>query len=173
MDVLAWNHLAVQLFVDFATLPPRERNLARFGFLDPASQDRFVDWHDVAKATVGQLRLAAGRHADDEALATLLGELTMKSEVFRALWAGRDVKERTYGTKRFRHPLVGELTLRFENFDLPGGSSQRLVIFSAEPASPAQSALELLSMWTTTAAHDHEGTETMNTTSTLTQDSPQ
>jgi transcriptional regulator with XRE-family HTH domain len=152
MDVLAWNQLASALFFDFASAPPRERNLARFGFLDADSKERFVDWQDVARATVGTLRLATSRHDDDEVLATLLGELMMKSEQFRTLWAGRDVKQRTHGSKRFRHPVVGELTLRFENFDLPGETGQRLVAFSPEPASPAASALELLAMWTAPSA---------------------
>jgi transcriptional regulator with XRE-family HTH domain len=89
MDVLAWNQLASALFFDFAAAPPRERNLARFGFLDTGSKERFVDWQDVARATVGTLRLATSRHDDDEVLATLLGELMMKSE--RELRpAGRD-----------------------------------------------------------------------------------
>jgi transcriptional regulator with XRE-family HTH domain len=152
MDVLAWNQLASALFFDFAAATPRERNLARFGFLDTGSKERFVDWQDVARATVGTLRLATSRHDDDEVLATLLGELMMKSEQFRTLWAGRDVKQRTHGSKRFRHPVVGELTLRFENFDLPGETGQRLVAFSPEPASPAASALELLAMWTAPSA---------------------
>jgi transcriptional regulator with XRE-family HTH domain len=152
MDVLAWNQLAAALFFDFNEVPPRERNLARFGFLDARSKDRFIDWQDVARATVGTLRLAASRHDDDEVLATLLGELLMKSEQFRTLWAGRDVKQRTHGSKRFRHPVVGELTLRFENFDLPGEAGQRLVTFSPEPASPAANALELLAMWTAPSA---------------------
>lgn len=151
MDVLAWNRLAALLFFDFAEVAPRERNLARFAFLSDDAQDRFVDWSDVLRATVGGLRLAAGRYANDKALATLIGELTMKSEPFRTLWAGRDVKQRTHGVKRFRHPLVGELPLRFENFDVCGESTQRLVTFSAEPASPAESALELLAMWTSPA----------------------
>ncbi|GGS37276.1 MULTISPECIES: helix-turn-helix transcriptional regulator [Actinokineospora] len=159
MDVLAWNRLSPQLFFDFAAAAPRDRNLARFAFLDEASKERFLDWNDVARATVGQLRLAAGRHADDDALATLLGELTMKSPVFRTLWAGRDVKQRTHGVKRFHHPLIGELPLRFENFDVCGESGQRLVTFSPEPGSPAQSALELLAMWTAPAAVREEAAE--------------
>lgn len=147
MDVLASNRLAAQLFTDFHAQPGAGRNLARFCFLDPESRDRFVDWPDVARATVGQLRLASGRHRDDEGLARLVGDLAIGSESFRMLWAGRDVRERTHGEKRFRHPLVGELTLRFENFELAGVTGQRLVTFSAPPDGPAAAALELLAMW--------------------------
>ncbi|MEV4638432.1 helix-turn-helix transcriptional regulator [Actinoplanes sp. NPDC049548] len=151
MDVLAGNRLAAMLFFDFDAVSARERNLARFAFLDPAARERFVDWGDVARATVGALRLAAGRHPRDEPLATLVGELTLRSEAFRELWSGRDVRERTHGRKRFRHPLVGELTLRYENFDVPGASGQRLVAFSADPAGPDQAALELMAMWRASA----------------------
>ncbi|MGX6607399.1 MmyB family transcriptional regulator [Micromonosporaceae bacterium Da 78-11] len=152
LDVLAWNRLAAVLFFDFGAATTPERNLARFAFLDPLSRQRFVDWPDVARATVGQLRLAAGRHAHDEVLAGLLEELTGRSEEFRTRWAERDVRERTHGVKRFRHPLVGELPLRFENLDLPGGG-QRLVVFSPAPGTPAEQAIELLAMWTAPGRH--------------------
>jgi hypothetical protein len=85
------------------------------------------------------------RHGRDRALATLVGELTLGSAEFRDLWAGRDVRERTHRQKRFRHPVVGELTLAFENFDLPGGDGQRMVTFTALPGDPG---LGLPAMWT-------------------------
>ncbi|KAA2261274.1 helix-turn-helix transcriptional regulator [Solihabitans fulvus] len=147
-DVLAWNPLAARVFLDFDAATQRERNLARFVFLEPASRDVYLDWDEVASATVGGLRLAAGRHPGDDALVSLLGELSMTSDEFRTRWAGRDVQVRTNGAKRLRHPLVGELALRYENFDLPDGSGQRLITLSAEPASPTETALQLLSMWT-------------------------
>ena len=145
MDVLGWNRLAALLFFDFDAATARERNLARFAFLDPGSRERFADWPDVARATAGALRLAAGRHGRDRALATLIGELMVGSADFRELWSGRDVRERTDGQKRFRHPVVGELTLAFENFDLPGGTGQRMVTFTAPAGDPG---LDLLAMWT-------------------------
>ncbi len=52
MDVLAWNRLATQLFFDFDASPPARRNLARFAFLDPASQQVFLDWPEGARACV-------------------------------------------------------------------------------------------------------------------------
>jgi hypothetical protein len=53
------------------------------------------------------------------------------------LWAGRDVRERTHGTKRFHNPTAGDLNLRFETFDLPDHTGQRLMTFTAEPGSPS------------------------------------
>jgi hypothetical protein len=62
---------------------------------------------------VGHLRLDAGLHADDPLLAALIGELSMKSEDFRTLWAAHDVKGKSHGSMRMTHALAGELTLRY------------------------------------------------------------
>ena len=54
------------------------------------------------------------------------------------------------GTKRFHHPLIGDLTLDFESLDLPGDPGQTLLVYTAEPNSPSQQALNLLASWTST-----------------------
>jgi hypothetical protein len=52
------------------------------------------------------------------------------------------------GTKQFHHPLVGDLALDFEAFDLPGDEGQRLNVYTAARDSPAAEALALLASWT-------------------------
>jgi hypothetical protein len=144
MDVLAWNRLAAALVVDFATLPPERRNTAKLVFLDEGMQSRYPDWEEAARDTVAHLRLLAGRHPDDPALAELIGELSMKSEVFRRWWARHDVREKTHGTKRLVHPIVGPLTLSYETLALRGDPDQLLVTYVAEPGSDSETALRLL-----------------------------
>ena len=61
----------------------------------------------VAAEAVGTLRLDAGRYPDDPATRQLVGELAMTSEDFRRWWADHRVVERSHGTKRMRHPIVG------------------------------------------------------------------
>jgi hypothetical protein len=70
---------------------PERRNAARHFFLDEGARRLYVDWDDAGRDTVANLRLAAGRHPDDPELATLVGELSMKSEEFRRWWARHDV----------------------------------------------------------------------------------
>src|SRR6185369_7087460 len=72
MDVLGWNRLAAALIADFGTLEPKERNIPRLVFLDPASRDFYPDWEAVADETVGYLRMYAGRYPDDPELAELV-----------------------------------------------------------------------------------------------------
>ncbi|MGW5660106.1 helix-turn-helix domain-containing protein [Streptomyces sp. NPDC003758] len=150
-DILAWNRMAAAVFGDWAQLPPQERNWARMTFLKPEYQDLFVDWEQKAIDIVCQLRYQAGCHPDDPRLSALVGELSVKSEEFRRLWATHDVKEKSHGLKRLRHPLVGDLALHFESFRVPDDGELALVTYHAEPGSASAEALRLLASWGTDA----------------------
>ncbi|MFJ8084250.1 helix-turn-helix domain-containing protein [Streptomyces sp. NPDC096205] len=150
-DILAWNRMAAALFGDWAELPPAHRNWARLVFLRPDYHDLFQDWEQKAIDIVCHLRMDAGCYPDDPRLSALVGELSVKSEDFRRLWATHDVKEKSHGVKLLRHPLVGELSLRFESFRLADDSEQVLVTYHADPATPSAEALRLLASWGTDA----------------------
>jgi transcriptional regulator with XRE-family HTH domain len=144
MDVLACNRLVCALLEDFDALPPQERNLARHMFLHEGVRALYATWESNARDTVEMLRMYAGRHPDDPKLSTLVGELSLKSEEFRQWWAAHDVRERTYGTKRLCHPIVGELTIAYETFQLPADPDQTFCIYTVEPDSPSEVALQRL-----------------------------
>ncbi|MCT7353267.1 helix-turn-helix transcriptional regulator [Streptomyces sp. 15-116A] len=160
-DILAWNRMAAALFGDWGELPPQERNWARLVFLNPEYRERYVDWDQKASDIVSFLRMDAGRYPDDPQMSTLVGELSMKSEEFRRLWATHDVKEKGHGTKRMRHPLVGELTLAYETFHLPDDPDQALITYHAEPGSPSAEALRLLGSWAADARHPEAPSSTL------------
>jgi hypothetical protein len=63
------------------------------------------------------------------------------------LWAGHDVRIHTTGTKRFHHPVAGDLSLQFETLHLPGDEGQTLFTFTAEPGSASETALAFLASW--------------------------
>jgi transcriptional regulator with XRE-family HTH domain len=150
-EVLAWNRMAAAVFGDWAELPAAERNWARMVFLKPEYRELFVDWEQKAIDIVCHLRMDAGCYPDDPRLSALVGELSVKSEDFRRLWATHDVKEKSHGVKLLHHPLVGELSLRFESFRLADDSEQVLVTYHADPATPSAEGLRLLASWGTDA----------------------
>ncbi|MFF1357636.1 helix-turn-helix domain-containing protein [Streptomyces sp. NPDC058297] len=156
-EILAWNRMAAALFGDWGELPPPERNWARLVFLDPSYRDLFLEWESKASDMVSYLRLYAGCHPDDPELSALVGELSVKSEEFRRLWATHDVKEKGHGVKRMRHPLVGDLALMYETLHLPDDEEQFLVVYHAEPGSPSAEALRLLASWGTDAVRAGQG----------------
>lgn len=143
-DVLAINRVGRALLCDFEAMASAERNHARWVLLEPEPRELYVDWVDVARVNVAMLRLDAGRHPDNPRLGTLIEELTEKSPEFRAWWTTHDVLQRTYGSRHYRHPHVGELELHFEALRLPGDFEQTLFVYSAEPGSPSARALREL-----------------------------
>jgi transcriptional regulator with XRE-family HTH domain len=148
MDVLGWNRLAAALIADFGSLEPKDRNIPRLVFLDPATRDFYPDWEAVADETVGYLRMYAGRYPDDPELAELVGELSIHSPEFRQHWARHDVKDKTFGTKAQYHHLVGEITVRYETLQPPGEPDQLMVTYTVEPGSTSEQNLRLLASWT-------------------------
>jgi len=147
LDILATNRMARALLCDFDALPPRERNHARWVFLDPAARELYLDWEAVARDNVAVLRMDAGRHPDDPELSELIGELTIKSPDFARWWSDHDVLRQTHGTKRYHHPVVGNLTVAYEALPLPDDAEQTLFVYSVEPGSPSAEALALLGSW--------------------------
>ncbi|MGW0585681.1 helix-turn-helix transcriptional regulator, partial [Streptomyces sp. NPDC002920] len=162
-DILVWNRMAAAVFGDWAELPAREQNWARLVFLRPEYRDLFVDWEHKASDVVSQLRMDAGSHPDDPRLSALVGELSVKSEEFRRLWATHDVKEKCHGIQRLHHPLVGELDLRLESFHQADAHEQMLVTYHAEPNSPSAEALRLLASWGADATRAGTGTSSART----------
>ena len=92
---LVLDHEADELFANRGILQCR-------GAVAPRAARQF---DDVAEA---------GRDPHDRGLQDLVGELSTRSETFRTLWGAHDVRTHGSGTKRFRHPVVGELTLAYE-----------------------------------------------------------
>ncbi|WP_131741592.1 helix-turn-helix domain-containing protein [Actinomadura roseirufa] len=140
LTVLAHNLLGGALFDGHL----HGRDLMRLVFLDPDARDFYPDWERVARNTVAGLRESAGGDPADPRLAELVRELSSRSADFRRLWARHDIRQKTRETKRFRHPLVGELTLEYESLTVNSAPGQQLVVYQAEPGGASAHALTLL-----------------------------
>lgn len=145
-DVLAANDLAVALSPHMAPGVNRLRAL----FTDPLARELHMDWEQGTAGVVAQLRAAVGSDTDDPRLAQLVGELSLKSERFRRLWARHDVRRWESATTRLMHPQVGELHLRREKLAIAGPEGLLLVVHHAEPGTPSAQALALLGSLTAT-----------------------
>jgi transcriptional regulator with XRE-family HTH domain len=149
MDVLAANPLAIAV----APYHAPGHNLVRAAFLDPRVRDMYGDWEYVTESTVAGLRALVGPEVDDPRLNELVGELSVRSERFRQLWARHDARPKRSGTILLDHPQVGPLELSYEKLPIPDTNCQTLVIYHAEPGTPSAQALTLLA---TTAADARE-----------------
>ncbi|KQT02536.1 helix-turn-helix transcriptional regulator [Cellulomonas sp. Leaf395] len=152
-DLLATNALGRAFYSPVIGDGGRPPNLARFQFLDPAARDFYPDWDLFAEMCVAIMRAEAGRDPHDKGLQDLVGELSTRSETFRRLWGAHDVRTHGSGTKRFHHPVVGELTLAYEELAITAEPGQVLMVYTAEPGSPSAERLRLLASWGADVAH--------------------
>lgn len=159
LDLLAANALGRALFDVVYASPTRRSaasapNMASFVFLDPAAGDFYADLDDAAATCVKILRAQAGSTPHDERHTQLVGELSTRSENFRARWAAHDVGVHRAGEKTLHHHEVGELVLGFEELSLDSAPSIVLSTYIAEPASPTAERLQLLAAWNATHANE-------------------
>ncbi len=96
-DVLACNPSGLRLFAGMEKWPAKQRNIARYVFLDPAARDLFDDWGNQIRGCVARLRALAGTEPDAPDLAQLAGELLLKSPEFARLLERSGTKEQTVG----------------------------------------------------------------------------
>ncbi|MFE6165189.1 helix-turn-helix domain-containing protein [Streptomyces sp. NPDC056486] len=144
LDVVAWNTIGAELMGGLGEPRRRDRNNARFLFLDPASRAVFPEWEDRAAEAVGQLRVAAGRYPEDADLAALIAELAAHSAEFRRIWDSGEVVMCAAGRKQLRHPAAGQLTLDFETLHVPAAPGETglvVHVFSAVEGSAEAVAL--------------------------------
>jgi transcriptional regulator with XRE-family HTH domain len=151
MDLLAANHLGQAMYCDHYTGPATPPNFARFTFLDSAARRFYPDWDLAAEMSVANLRTAAGKDPHDRGLQDLVGELSTRSDDFRRRWGAHNVRTHGTGIKTFHHHIVGDLTLAYESMDLRAEPDLTMTLYTAEPGSPTDDALQLLAAWAATA----------------------
>lgn len=158
-DLMGGNQLAYALYSPLypdplRPDPSRPVNFVRFCFLDPRAREFYPDWDWMADSTVNLLRTDAGRDPYDRGISDLVGELSTRSEEFRARWAKHNVRLHYSGTKRFHHPVVGDIEVNYETMPLPADPGLVLTLCSPEPGTPAADALTLLATWAATQLGD-------------------
>ena len=146
-NLLATNELGRAFYSPVIGDGGRLPNLARFQFLDPLAKEFYPEWERFAEMCVGGMRVEAGRDPHDTVLQELVGELSTCSETFRRLWGAHDVRTHGAGTKHFRHPVVGELTLAYEELAITAEPGRAVIVYTAEPGSTSAERLRLLASW--------------------------
>jgi hypothetical protein len=79
---------------------------------------------------LARFRLAAARRPDDPHFVTLIEHLREHSPEARRWWNRHEVLPPASGTKRLRHPLIGEITFDHVVLHVADDLDQKLVTFA-------------------------------------------
>jgi len=134
--VVGWNRAATAMIMDYGALPPEQRNILRFIFLDARARASQYDWESVARFVMGAFRVDAARAGAAAEIEPLVEELSRLSPEFRAMWRENDVQgphgERV---KHMRHPVLGNIQFEYSAFAVDGRSDLSMVVYN--PTAPA------------------------------------
>src|SRR5271168_826046 len=119
-DVVAWNRAATVMLTDYGSVPPEQRNILRFIFLDPRVRAAQYDWESVARLVVAAFRLDAARAGAAAEVQPLVDELCRLSPEFKEMWRDNDVRSHGEGVKQIRHPVLGPIGLEYSAFAVDG-----------------------------------------------------
>ncbi|MDR3670006.1 MAG: helix-turn-helix transcriptional regulator [Holophaga sp.] len=144
-DVVAWNRAATVVLMDYGALPPEQRNILRFIFLDPRARAAQYDWESVARFVLGAFRVDAARAGAAAEVEPLVEELCRVSPEFRSMWRDNDVRA-AHGesVKRLRHPVLGPIAFEYSAFSVDGRTDLSMVVYNPATAEDAQRIRSLL-----------------------------
>ncbi len=143
-DVIAWNRAAAVVLMDYAKLPPNNRNILRIMFSDARVRAVQEDWSSVARFVVGAFRADALRAGASEETARLVDELSQLSPEFEAMWRANDVNAHSEGVKRIHHPELGVLQLEFSAFAVDGRPELGMIVYNPATSTDADRVRSLL-----------------------------
>lgn len=138
-DVLTGNKAATVMLTDYASLPPGERNILRYIFLDPRARAAQYDWEGVARFALGSFRVEAARAGAAAAIAPLVEELCRVSPDFKRMWEG-NVVQGSHGEKikHIRHPVLGPFAFEYSAFAVDGRTDLNMVVYNPATAADAE-----------------------------------
>jgi transcriptional regulator with XRE-family HTH domain len=134
-DVVAWNKAATVMLMDYGSMPPEQRNILRYFFLDPRSRAAQYDWESVARFVLGAFRVDAARAGAAAEVEPLVEELCRLSPEFKTMWSDNEVRgHQGEAVKHIRHPKLGSLAFQYSAFAVDGRTDLTMVVYN--PATP-------------------------------------
>lgn len=143
-QLLHWNRLFAGTFGDPTSLPVDARNLLVVQFEGFNERLHFTPEQrtEFETSLVADLRSATSRYPDDPGIRTLVRRLR-RTPRFARLWEAGSVAVHTSGRKIVQHPDAGLLELDSDSLTVDG-LGLHVVIYTAEPGSPAEASLKFI-----------------------------
>ena len=135
LDILAWNDAIADLFVDYGSLLPHERNTLRLLFLYIPYRTLILDWEQMARGMISAFRAARAQAHDQAPFDSLVEELSSQSPEFCLWWQDTEVKGFDEGRKRLQHPVRGLMEFTYVALAPEGRPDLSLVAYI--PRAPA------------------------------------
>ncbi|MER7251621.1 helix-turn-helix transcriptional regulator [Kribbella sp. NPDC000426] len=157
-EVLAQTPAHVAFAGELTNFQGMERSEVYRWFVHPETRTLYAEPELTthSKLLVSMLRTTATIDGPKSYSASLVKALQKLSPEFVQIWDAHEVVVGHSQTKRFKHPVVGDLELYCELIDNRDGQ-QTLIVFTAEPGSESAEKLQLLGVLGSQAMSSGQG----------------
>jgi transcriptional regulator with XRE-family HTH domain len=143
-DVVAWNEAARRVFLDFAALAGRERNLLWLLFTSFELRQLYLDWEGVAQRMLALFRVSTTRSVGEPLFLELIADLSTHSPEFQVWWPRHDIASSPREEKTLNHPLVGQLVLHTNPLQVAHAPDCWMLVYTPLTQSDSHARLERL-----------------------------
>ncbi len=137
-NVVAWNAAAAAVLIDYATLPPKGRNVLHLVFCHPRIRESMPDWEQTARFTIATFRAETARTGMTKQAQALIEAMKHASPEFEKMWQERDVRRLGEGTKRIQPDTGDPITVEYSSFAVDGQPGLSMVVYMPATSSDAR-----------------------------------
>lgn len=130
LRIAGWNRAAAAVFMDFAQVPPEERNMIGLLFRRKEFKALAVNWEDFTRGFLSLFRFYYGKYMGDMWYRDFIDELCAENEEFAALWREYDVHSAPRVNVEFRHAKAGRMLFELTSLQVQGESDLRMSIYT-------------------------------------------
>ena len=112
------------------------RSLLDLMFLYEETRAAVINWPEQARQLVAAFRLDSSRYPEDDWFPQKVAALSAANPEFAQYWAEQQVRRHAATQVCLQHPEFGELVLNTTWLQVIGAAHLKLLVFTADPASP-------------------------------------
>ncbi|MET3507313.1 helix-turn-helix transcriptional regulator [Halalkalibacter oceani] len=128
--IVGWNEAAANVFLDFAQIPPAERNLIRLLFARKEFRSLAVNWVEFVRGFIAIFRTYYGQYVADHWYIDFIEEMENDYPEFRQLWNESEVSSAPDIQIEFRHAKAGKMVFNLTSLQVQGHHDVRCSVYT-------------------------------------------
>ncbi|WP_151734668.1 helix-turn-helix transcriptional regulator [Paenibacillus tengchongensis] len=142
--IVGWNEAAAQVFLDFAKLDRKERNMIRLLFVRQEFKRLAVNWEEFVRGYLAIFRAYYGQYVDDGWYDEFISSMKAEHPEFNRLWEESRVSSAPDVVLEFRHAKAGKMLFHLTSLQVHGGADLRCSIYTPAGDSNTEGKLRRL-----------------------------
>lgn len=142
--IVGWNEAAAHVFLDFAKLPPEQRNMISLLFVRKEFRRLAVNWEQFVRGYLSIFRAYYGQYLEDRWYDEFIAEMKEQHPEFNQLWEESRVSSAPDVVLEFRHAKAGKMLFHLTSLQVQGSTDLRCSIYTPAGDSNTESKLKQL-----------------------------